>query len=152
MKRILLADLHRTLFETEARAAFPRECCGLIVGRRDRTTFHVERLHPTRNLASEADRFEIDPAEHLRLLRTLRADRQFVLGCYHSHPNGNAKPSRRDLEGAAEAGFVWLIGALSSETGRVSLAGFEYCGGAFAPLLVECERAIASVGGTSASQ
>jgi len=105
---VLSAVLHRQLI-AEARAALPRECCGLIEGMRDGDTIEVLALHPTRNLAETADAFEIDPAEHIRLLRELRRTGHEIVGCYHSHPNGSAVPSPRDRRGAAEAGFVWVI-------------------------------------------
>ena len=96
----------------EARAAFPRECCGLIEGACDDTNIRVTAVHPTRNLAKENDRFEIDPMEQFTLLRSARAKGGEIVGCYHSHPNGRAEPSARDLENAAEEGFLWLIAAI----------------------------------------
>ena len=106
----------RAQIAREARAAFPRECCGLIEGLRDGAAVRVTALHPTRNLAPEPDRFEIDPAEHIRLSRALREAGRGIVGCYHSHPGGRAEPSPRDRAGASEDGFVWLIAAV--EGGR----------------------------------
>jgi proteasome lid subunit RPN8/RPN11 len=122
--RLVLPDALRTQFAAEARAAFPRECCGLIEGVREGDAARALKLHPARNLASEPDRFEIDPAAQFALLRALRGTERAVIGCYHSHPNGKAEPSPRDREGAGEEGFVWLIVALAAADASPSLAAF----------------------------
>src|ERR1700761_3747304 len=91
----------------EAALAGPRECCGLIEGARDGDVFHVTALHPARNLADDADRFEIDPRDHLAANKAARAHGRSLIGCYHSHPAGCAEPSARDLAGAGEDNFLW---------------------------------------------
>jgi desampylase len=102
-----------------ARAAYPRECCGLIEGARAGDDLHARALHPMRNIAPEADSFAIDPAEHIALQRRLRGSGHAVIGCYHSHPHGRAEPSIRD--GGAD--FVWLIAALDGAR-HSEIAGF----------------------------
>jgi proteasome lid subunit RPN8/RPN11 len=130
----LLLPAHlRDQLIAEAQATFPRECCGLIEGVRRDETVEALKLHPTRNLAREADRFEIDPMEQFRLLKALRGSERDIIGCYHSHPNGVAQPSPRDLASAAEEHFVWLIAALDA-SGAATLTAHVYAGGAFHPL------------------
>ena len=109
IERFLLSDALREFLVGEARRAYPRECCGLIEGVGERQVAQAEALHPTLNLAQGDDRFEIDPAEHVRLLRRLRGSGREIIGCYHSHPNGSAHPSPRDREGAFGGDFLWLI-------------------------------------------
>ena len=53
--------------------AYPRECCGLIEGVREGAQFRVRALHPARNLAADADRFDIDPVDHLAASKAARA-------------------------------------------------------------------------------
>ena len=98
----------------DARAAFPRECCGLIEGVREGSAARALAIHPVRNLAREPDRFELDPAEHFRLMRTLRGTARAIVGCYHSHPNGRAELSARDRAGAGEDDFLWLIAGVDA--------------------------------------
>ena len=90
-----------------ARAAHPREACGLLVGHGAAIT----GLAPTANLAATEDAFEIDTAAQLRLQRRLRGTGRAIIGVWHSHPRGGAEPSARDLAGAWDAGLVWLITA-----------------------------------------
>ncbi len=123
MKLVLPAGLQERIAR-EALAAFPRECCGLIEGINENGTLHALALHPGRNLAAAADRFELDPADHIAALKSARANGHVLIGCYHSHPDGKAEPSPRDLGGAAEADFLWLIAATDGVQCR--LAGFVY--------------------------
>lgn len=110
---LVLPGALRARIEQEARAAFPRECCGLIEGLRAER--RVVALHPTRNLAQDGDRFEIDPAEHIRLLRALRGTGRDIIGCYHSHPNGRADLSPRDRESMTDGDFIWLVAAIDAQ-------------------------------------
>ncbi len=96
-------------------------------------TIEIAAIHPTANIAQTADAFEIDPAAHIALLRRLRGTGREIVGCYHSHANGRAEPSERDLAGASEAGFVWLIAALDDEGGG-TVNAFIFDGNGFSPL------------------
>jgi proteasome lid subunit RPN8/RPN11 len=132
---LLLSCAHRAQIEREARAAFPRECCGLLEGVMDSETIRVTALHPARNLSTDSDRFEIDPADHFAAIRAARANGHAIAGCYHSHPNGKAEPSARDAEGAWDEGFIWLIAAVSDST--VSVCGFARRAGGWRSLEIK---------------
>jgi proteasome lid subunit RPN8/RPN11 len=123
---------HRAQLEKEARAAFPRECCGLIEGRRDGDNLEVLALHPCRNLANGNDAFEIDPAEQFKLMRSLRGTERAIIGCYHSHQNGRPEPSPRDLAGANEDGFLWLIAAIGDN--KPGIGAHLWQAGRFVPV------------------
>ena len=129
----VLSDALQRQFITEARTAYPRECCGLIEGMRAGDIIEARALHPTRNLAAASDRFEIDPAEHIRLLRTLRGTGREIVGCYHSHPDGAPEPSLHDRDGAHDEDFVWLIVGLDA-AGTATPAEFLFRDGDFRPL------------------
>lgn len=124
--RVILPDGLRTQILREARGAAPRECCGLVEGLRDVENFRITALHPSRNLADGADRFNIDPRDQFAAYKTARAQGRAIIGCYHSHPNGRAQPSATDLAGAGEENFLWLIAA------DEDVNAFVYLGGRFA--------------------
>lgn len=91
---------------SEAKSAGRREICGLLIGGEGR----IDDALPVRNIAPDPERaFLLDPAEHLRRSREARVAGRRVVGCYHSHPSGDARPSATDGAGAFEAGFHWLI-------------------------------------------
>lgn len=105
----------------EAALAAPRECCGLVEGRRAQGLFTIQALHRAANLSDEADRFEIDPRDHIAAVKRARAKGLRIVGCYHSHPHGEARPSAADLAGAGEEDFLWLI--VAGETVAAFLHG-----------------------------
>lgn len=57
--------------------------------------------------------FEIDPAALIAAHRASRAGGLAVLGYFHSHPNGLARPSATDARAAAGDGRIWAIVALN---------------------------------------
>lgn len=130
MKLILPPPL-RVRIERHARAAFPRECCGLIEGWWQEGVAEAASLHPARNIAQNKDRFEIHPEDHFAALKAARGQNRVLIGCYHSHPNGSPMPSGADREGAGEENFLWLIAALAKADAPVTLAAFSYSGGGF---------------------
>ncbi|HYY99338.1 MAG TPA: M67 family metallopeptidase [Pyrinomonadaceae bacterium] len=98
------------LYEEMARHAereYPRECCGLLVGRIEDggRTRRVELLHPVANTFEDEGerhhRMAISPLEYARAERAHAARGLGVVGNYHSHPEHPAVPSRFDLENLA---------------------------------------------------
>lgn len=131
MKLILPLALQAQI-EAEAKAAFPRECCGLIEGLLSGGVFEAKALHPARNDAEAPDRFVIAPEDHLKASRLARANGYGLIGCYHSHPHGAPSPSQHDWKGAGEENFLWVIAACDS--GACRIGAFVYRSSAFAPV------------------
>ena len=100
----------RSQLRSWARAAYPREGCGLLIGSRDAEGDRVVRATMARNVhASErGDRYEIDPADHLAAWKSADADGLDVVGAWHSHPDHAAVPSAKDLA-EAHGGLSYLI-------------------------------------------
>ena len=90
----------------EAARAHPRECCGLLLGQGER----VALAQPAANVHPQPERhFEIDPAALIAAHRAARAGGLELLGYYHSHPNGLARPSETDAAQASGDGRAWAI-------------------------------------------
>ncbi|MCW1382961.1 M67 family metallopeptidase [Novosphingobium sp. KCTC 2891] len=106
-----------------AKAAHPQEACGLLLGRGN----HIESVHQAANVAPDPARhFEIDPAVLIAAHRAARAGGQQVLGYFHSHPNGLARPSATDAASAAGDGRIWAIVAMGDVTfWQDAPSGFE---------------------------
>ena len=95
-------------------AASPEEVCGLLFGTPDR----VDAMLVCRNVATDPlTAFEIDPAQLLAAHRSARGAGPRIVGCYHSHPGGDAAPSPRDALSAAANGWLWVI--VGGEEARV---------------------------------
>ena len=105
-------DLLKTIMDA-AEAAFPRECCGLLAGRGtvDDDGVTVTHVMPAANVTEgrAEDSFEVDPQARFDLHRALEGSDERLVGHYHSHPNGPARPSATDLQQAYEPDLVWLI-------------------------------------------
>lgn len=90
----------------EASAVPTREVCGLLLGSPECVTDAL----PCRNVAPDPHiAFEVDPVQLIAAHRAARAGGPAVVGCYHSHPGGVARPSARDAEAAAPDGSIWII-------------------------------------------
>jgi predicted GIY-YIG superfamily endonuclease/proteasome lid subunit RPN8/RPN11 len=89
-----------------ARAAYPREACGLLLGEGTRITEArvTANVHPL-----PETHFEIDPQALVDAHRAARSGGLQVLGYFHSHPAGPPEPSATDRACAAGDGRVWAI-------------------------------------------
>jgi proteasome lid subunit RPN8/RPN11 len=66
------------------------------------------------NVEPGTTRYRIDPADHFRLIKTLRGTGREIVGAYHSHPRSPARPSPTDLAESAGEGFLYVIVSLMS--------------------------------------
>jgi proteasome lid subunit RPN8/RPN11 len=113
---LVLPPAQRDQLERLARAVYPLEACGMLLGERDETGARVVAVRRARNVVAEhaGDRYEIDPAEHLALEHEAQALGLAVIGVWHSHPDRPARPSELDRASACE-GWSYLIVALTRE-------------------------------------
>jgi proteasome lid subunit RPN8/RPN11 len=106
-----------------ARAEYPNEACGLIVGDRPAADGGVPlRFEPTRNKSTSPYRYEIHPDDLLRLtIETDDADEAFW-GIVHSHTHTPARPSPTDLGLALYPEALYILVSLSEGEGEPSTA------------------------------
>lgn len=101
MNPLILPEPLFQQIEREGAAAFPNECCGILIGRDFPDKRYVMRLVQGKN-TFEADeqyhRFSIDPRAQLKAEREAEAAGLTVLGFYHSHPDHPARPSDYDRD------------------------------------------------------
>lgn len=92
-------------------AEMPNEGCGLLVGRRDGPDLQIIEIAASPNISDETPTaFEIDPGVRLKTQRAARDAGLEIVGHFHSHPNGEPRPSDCDREQARmEPELVWLI-------------------------------------------
>ena len=119
-----------------ARAEYPNECCGLLIG----SSLTIEDSLPARNLDASPTSYVIDPADHFAAIRTARASGRRVVGAYHSHPATPSAPSVRDLAEASFPEFVYLIISLAAADGRDSVRAYRIGEGRATPLAVISTR------------
>lgn len=109
---IVPADVGAAIY-AHARAAFPDECCGYLVGPRGGAAVdqavacrnaQAAGDHPTAPERGPGSAFVIAGAELFAFARSLDGPRPARI-LYHSHPNGGAYFSAVDREVAAAAGY-----------------------------------------------
>ena len=117
MAALRLATTVRVDLQRWAEEAWPREACGLLVGRQGASAGAVVRATLARNLRAHerGDRYEVDPVDHLTAWKAAQAEGLEVLGAWHSHPDHDAQPSATD-RAESHAGLVYLI--LAVRAGR----------------------------------
>jgi desampylase len=120
--RVALSPVVRRAIAAHARQAYPRECCGFLVGHRGRIGFAVRMP----NVAGSAvRRYRIDDRAHIDVRRVLRAmvPALAILGVYHSHPDGAATPSATDCAEAHYPDWVHVIVAFDGR--RTTFGAFR---------------------------
>ena len=100
-----------------ARAAYPNEACGLVIGNRPAADGgRALRWEPTRNKAASPFRYEIHPDDLLRLTIATDEANEVFWAIVHSHTGSPARPSPTDLGLALYPDALYVL---------VSLAGDE---------------------------
>jgi proteasome lid subunit RPN8/RPN11 len=119
-----------------ASRAFPSECCGLIEGADTADGWCALAVHEAKNIAEDPQRrFLIDPQAQFDLMRALRDTNTRIIGCFHSHPDGDPSPSAADRVEAYESGFLYLIAAGTADMFTLKAYVFTDPSG-FSPLAI----------------
>ena len=128
-------ELAANVLQAAARA-YPDECCGLIEGVETADGWRALKIHEAKNIAEDPQRrFLIDPQVQFDLMRTLRDANTRIIGCFHSHPNGDPAPSAADRAEAYESDFLYLIAAGTSDMFTLNAYLFTDPAG-FSPLTI----------------
>jgi proteasome lid subunit RPN8/RPN11 len=116
----LPADMVQAMID-HARAEYPNEMCGLIVGDRPAAGGgRALRWEPTRNRAASPMRYDIHPDDLLRLtIATEQADEEFW-AIVHSHTHSPARPSSTDIGLAFYPEAIYLLVSLAEDEPAVA--------------------------------
>lgn len=139
--RLLLDAAVRDALLAHAREGAPEEVCGVLVGDRAgddgsdaENPDRVTAAHRVDNVAeAPRTRYELDPKGALDAIERAEADGDAVIGFYHSHPAGPARPSETDRAQATWAGYVYAIVLPEDDAVRA----WRWTGGSFEALAVE---------------
>jgi len=100
---IRLRSEHMLEIESHGELTYPRECCGLLLGRISNDEKIIMQILPVENereASQQNNRFLISPRTMFDSQKIARTNKMDVLGFYHSHPDAEACPSQFDLDHA----------------------------------------------------
>ena len=128
----LSADIVQALID-HARAEYPNEMCGLIVGDRAAADGgRPLRWEPTRNRAASPLRYEIHPDDLLRLtIETENSGNEFW-AIVHSHTHSPPRPSPTDVGLAFYPEAIYLLVSLADA--EPAVATWRIVGGEIYPV------------------
>ena len=131
MTRIQISRQIREQILSALRAAYPEEGCGALIGREAEETvlaITAAEALPNAEPVRGEDRFIIEPHAYAELEQRLagQGDGSRIVGFFHSHPDGIARPSSVDLEAAAglyevtRTYYVYAIAALATNSAEMT--------------------------------
>ncbi len=90
--------------KADGEAAYPNECCGVLIGEVDnegvKTVRNTLTIHNAREDSEQYHRFLITPEDMMNAEQTARSMKLDVIGFYHSHPDHPSAPSGYDKDHA----------------------------------------------------
>ncbi len=95
---------------SHARSAYPLEGCGLLAGFGN----SAARFIPITNRLGSASAYDMEPAELVEALRSIRESGESLVAIYHSHPRGPARPSALDIQKAYYPDAAYIIVSLAT--------------------------------------
>ncbi len=97
-----------------AREGAPVEQCGLLVGRAaDKVVGAQVRMA---NTEQSIDRYAMDPAEQIKVAKSLRGTSEEIVGSWHSHPFSPARLSDEDLRQSTDENALYGIVSLMEDS------------------------------------
>ena len=90
---------------------YPHECCGVMLGHAREDGNEVVEIVRAGNTRTDSahNRYNIDPAELIRIQRQARKSDLDIVGFYHSHPDHPAMWSSTDFAEAHWLGCSYVI-------------------------------------------
>ena len=109
MLRIRFSDYN--LLRAHGEQTYPHECCGVLLGHAREGTNEVLQIIEAGNTRTDSahNRYNIAPAELIRIQRQARAAALDIVGFYHSHPDHPAQWSSTDIAEAHWLGCSYVI-------------------------------------------
>ncbi len=90
---------------------YPHECCGALLGHFVERTLEVVEAVKAGNTRTDSahNRYNIAPAELVKIEREARGKKLEIVGFYHSHPDHPAQWSQTDFAEAHWLGCAYVI-------------------------------------------
>lgn len=105
---------------------YPHECCGALLGRETGNGWRIEASAKAGNTRTDSahNRYQIAPAELVKIEREARRQGLSIAGFYHSHPDHPAQWSPTDFAEAHWLGCSYVITAVAQGNATVTNSFF----------------------------
>jgi proteasome lid subunit RPN8/RPN11 len=122
MSTLRLARAVYDALRAHGEQTYPHECCGALLGRSTPEGWLVQSAIPAGNTRTDSpqNRYQIAPAELVKIEREARRQGLGIAGFYHSHPDHPALWSPTDLAEAHWLGCSYVITAVDQSKATVT--------------------------------
>lgn len=115
---IELSEITTCQMTLAAIAAYPGECCGILLGKTSESgeveILETREAHNQIQGAQKSAHFRVDPLFLYQVEREIEGSGIEVIGFYHSHPDCAAVPSDEDYENMVP-GLVYVILSITKD-------------------------------------
>ena len=102
---------------THCQSRYPKEACGVLAGNGQPpvgAAGDVVAVYPMTNVEDSPIGYALDPKEQLHVEKQMRAQKQKLLGIYHSHTASEAYPSPVDVRLAISPEISYVLVSLKN--------------------------------------
>ena len=101
---------------------YPHECCGALLGSLQANGWSVSEAVRAGNTRTDSahNRYQIAPAELVKIERAARQEGLDIAGFYHSHPDHPAQWSPTDFAEAHWIGCVYVITEIAQNKAKLT--------------------------------
>ena len=121
--KIVLSEKIKNNIYNFVKIEYPKECCGLLIGKKNNDILICKESINTKNIATNPYQFfEIDNQEIINTQKKYRKYNLSIIGHYHSHPNSTlkSKPSKKDIASIFDSNLCWLIIGINGKAIEIS--------------------------------
>jgi proteasome lid subunit RPN8/RPN11 len=120
-----ITSRHHSLLREAYEVAYPRECCGVLLGVRSPIGWVVRRVVETPNAVSVRGGFAI-PDHELRRARCIAAEASmWIVAVFHSHPEGSTELSDSDRDALSYSEWPWVVLTQNRQTRELRLTWYN---------------------------
>jgi proteasome lid subunit RPN8/RPN11 len=124
---IFTTDIKKLLYE-EAKSQYPLECCGILLGRREKNCRIVTEIYKTENAqepSMQKEHFLIPTTDLLFVEYLAEKKEKEIVGFYHSHADYGADASEEDESYAIPGNSYPIISVIDGKI--VEISSWEKC-------------------------
>ena len=109
MQEIILSKLQKKILLDHTLKEEPNESCAILYGNKIEEKNIVKVIWLTQNIDSSPIEFTLSPEQTWEMDQKRKELNLEIIGIFHSHPKGEARPSNTDKKFMVNNPYVWII-------------------------------------------